>query len=312
MSSFEDLLVENSLIKSLQEGFSIDHPTEIQSKTIPAILNAPSNADFLVEAQTGSGKTIAFSIPIIQLIINQYAQQKNNFRQLGMIAIILAPTKELAQQIYSVLENITKSSCNWIVPGLLNGTDKRKSEKARIRKGMNLVVGTPGRILDHLQNTENFPMSHLQWIVMDEADRLLDMGFEQKITKIVSLLNDVRCKQSKTIEPLKFLLCSATLSMKIRETLSSLNKLIKAAVDKVSIVICNESDAEKVPVKLTQHILKVPTKLKLLTLFGLLLDKFQQGKCKILCFLSCCDSVDFHFCLFNEKFLTEKTAKCND
>lgn len=77
----------------------------------------------------------------------------------------------------------------WLVPGMLVGGENRHHEKQRLRKGVVVLVATPGRLLDHLSLTESFVVSHLQWLILDEADRLLDMGFQQTLSKIVELLD---------------------------------------------------------------------------------------------------------------------------
>lgn len=77
----------------------------------------------------------------------------------------------------------TLQAFTWVVPGYLIGGEKKKSEKARIRKGMNILISTPGRLLDHLSSTRNLNLGRLHWLVMDEADRLLDMGYEKDVAR---------------------------------------------------------------------------------------------------------------------------------
>ena len=90
-------------------------------------------------------------------------------------ALIIAPTRELCSQITDILQKLT-NLCVYIVGGLITGGEKRKSEKARLRKGVVVLVSTPGRLLDHMKTTESFVLNHLKFIVLDEADRLLDLG----------------------------------------------------------------------------------------------------------------------------------------
>lgn len=85
-------------------------------------------------------------------------------------AIIITPTRELAMQILEILQKIC-NNYHWLVPGILIGGEKKKSEKARLRKGVGILVATPGRLLDHLQNTQCFKFCNLRWLVLDEADR---------------------------------------------------------------------------------------------------------------------------------------------
>ena len=104
----------------------------------------------------------------------------NLSRSCGTQALIIAPTRELCAQITDVVTRLTKC-CVWIIGGSITGGEKKKSEKARLRKGVSVLVATPGRLLDHLRTTESFKLTNLRWIVLDEADRLLDMGKIQSV-----------------------------------------------------------------------------------------------------------------------------------
>lgn len=134
----------------------------------------------LIASATGSGKTLAYSLPLIQRILNVTGDCFNDkekvqaSRKDGTYALILAPTRELCMQIYNVLRQL----CNpfpWIIPGMLIGGEKTKSEKARLRKGVTILVATPGRLNYHLQNTQTFAMHKLQTIVLDEADGYVNL-----------------------------------------------------------------------------------------------------------------------------------------
>ena len=101
---------------------------------------------------------------------------------------------------------MTSKVCCYVVAGTISGGEKKKSEKARLRKGVVVLVSTPGRLLDHLKTTESFTLNNLRWVILDEADRLLDMGFEQSILEILSIIRGVRLvglkeKALKTPEP---------------------------------------------------------------------------------------------------------------
>lgn len=129
--------------------------------------------------------------------------------------MILAPTRELSKQISTVLDGLL-TCCHWIVGGIVIGGEKKKSEKARLRKGLNILVATPGRLADHLDNTEVLDVSNVRWLVLDEGDRLVELGFEKDIQKIVSVLN-LRSKKAheKPVPGLPgrrtTVLCSATI-----------------------------------------------------------------------------------------------------
>lgn len=121
----------------------------------------------------------------------------------GIFALIIVPTRELVLQTYTWFTKILKvvyfhllpkdhllnisilQAFNRIVPGYLIGGEKKKSEKARIRKGINILISTPGRLLDHLSSTRNLNLGRLHWLVLDEADRLLDMGYEKDVAKYI-------------------------------------------------------------------------------------------------------------------------------
>lgn len=120
--------------------------------------------------------------------------------------IIIVPTRELALQI-SEVATVLLRQFPWIVFGSLMGGESKKKEKGRLRKGLGVIVATPGRLLDHLQNTASFEVSKLEWLIFDEADRLLDLGFEFAIKKILSMIDERKSKDVKR----QNLLISATL-----------------------------------------------------------------------------------------------------
>ena len=133
--------------------------------------------------------------------------------------MIIAPTRELALQITEVATVLLRQF-PWIVFGSLMGGEQKKREKARIRKGLSVVVATPGRLLDHLNNTASFQVSNIKWLIMDEADRLMDLGFEKAIRSILHLLDE---RQAPGIKR-QNLLISATLEGRIEKLASvSLN-----------------------------------------------------------------------------------------
>ncbi|GLI69279.1 hypothetical protein VaNZ11_013855 [Volvox africanus] len=157
-------------------------PTPIQRAVLPVLM---AGRDALVKAQTGSGKTLSYLLPIIN---NLQAQQPRITRADGTFALMLAPTRELCIQVYDVAAILLRRY-HWLVPGLLIGGENRQHEKARLRKGMAVLVASPGRLLDHLESTAAFKTSELRWLVLDEADRLLDLGFEDKLRRITEQLN---------------------------------------------------------------------------------------------------------------------------
>eukprot|EP00624_Nannochloropsis_granulata_P007507 evm.model.NODE_820_length_30357_cov_40.359653.5 len=164
-------------------GFGLKVATRIQSASLPALLS-PSRPNALLCSETGSGKTLAYLLPLLQHLQSITPRPT---RAEGTRAIVVAPTRELCHQICDVLSLLVRAFI-WVVPGLVSGGEKRKSEKARLRKGVMVLVGTPGRLLDHLQNSQSFNHEAAEWLVLDEVDRLLDLGFEAQVREIVGRL----------------------------------------------------------------------------------------------------------------------------
>ncbi|RCH86910.1 ATP-dependent RNA helicase dbp7, partial [Rhizopus stolonifer] len=346
-SSFTGIGIESDLAEHLSNKLNVTTPTNVQAKAIPILLGPASNqhkedVDVVVQAQTGSGKTLTYLLPIVNRLIaastapkDAIKQQEQPFgdRTVGTVAIILTPTRELAQQVLGVLttlvnlprpkdENLRR--LHWIVPGIVIGGDSKAKEKARLRKGINVLVSTPGRLLDHLENTKSFDISHLKWLVLDEADRLLDLGFEESLKKIMSII-DQRTKSEgsskfKQLMGNKYwptkrqtVLCSATLRDDVKELAGW--SLVKPAFvsgtdakqDASKMFERNEDEEMKfsTPNQLKQTHIIIPAKLRLITLLALLRSCFydrQQRKSlnsKVIVFFSCCDSVDFHYDLFS-------------
>ncbi len=185
-------------------GFNLKVATRVQSAALPALLD-PHRPNALLCSETGSGKTLAYLLPLLQHL---QAKQPRPTRAEGTRAIIVAPTRELCHQIHDVLSKLVRAFI-WVVPGLVSGGEKRKSEKARLRKGIMVLVGTPGRLLDHLQNSQAFGHEMAEWLVLDEVDRLLDLGFEAQVREIVGRL---RGQEGGGRPRLQVLAASATLN----------------------------------------------------------------------------------------------------
>ena len=178
-ASFESLGVSDVLASHLKSlGFQT--PTKIQRDSIPLLLCKPPR-DALIRAATGSGKTLSYAVPVLQDLASL---QPKVTRADGTLALILTPTRELCLQVTDVFTLLTRRFV-WIVPGAVHGGEHRGKEKAKLRKGVGALVATPGRLLDHLTNTSSFRTSRMRWMVLDEADRLLDLGFEKKIREIL-------------------------------------------------------------------------------------------------------------------------------
>ncbi len=187
MEQFRKLAIKDSILKSIEEhGF--EKPSEIQEKTIPLVL---SGKDVIAGASTGSGKTLAFGSAIIQ-----------NLRKDGGIqALVLTPTRELAEQVCRALKKFSKYNPLDII-AVYGGVSINPQIDDLI--DAEVVVGTPGRILDHLSR-RTIELEHIKILVLDEADRMLDMGFKDDVEKIINM-----CPKAR-----QTLLFSATISQDI-------------------------------------------------------------------------------------------------
>lgn len=133
-------------------------------------------------------QTLTYLIPIVERLTTEDPRPD---RSQGTRALVLSPTRELVLQILGVLQRLLdKGGYYYLVAGMIMGGEKRKSEKSRLRKGVHVLVCTPGRLLDHLEHTESLVLDRLSFFVLDEADRLMDMGFERDLARIVALLDE--------------------------------------------------------------------------------------------------------------------------
>ncbi|KKA26102.1 hypothetical protein TD95_003132 [Thielaviopsis punctulata] len=242
-ASFAALGLSERLVRDLAK-MELSHPTAIQKKTIPLMLTTQDDA--FLQAQTGSGKTLAYLLPMVHRVLELSKTSKIQ-RDSGIFAIVLTPTRELAKQTHAVLQQLLKST-PWLVASTIIGGESKKAEKARIRKGINFLVATPGRLSDHLTNTQVLRLSTVRWLVLDEGDRLMDMGFEEDVRKIVGMLRKAEVAtrsydgMSLAVLPTRrvTLLCSATLKMTVQRLGEmSLNDAVHVAVTK------DDLDAER-------------------------------------------------------------------
>jgi ATP-dependent RNA helicase RhlE len=170
--SFSSLVLDKSLTDALK-ALGYDSPTPIQQQAIPAIL---AGKDIMAGAQTGTGKTAAFALPILQQLI-KYTETSRPIR-----ALVLTPTRELAQQVYkSFLSYAENTALNVAV---VYGGVSINLQIATMEKGADILIATPGRLLDHISK-QSVDLYQLQTLVFDEADRMLDMGFKDEIDRIL-------------------------------------------------------------------------------------------------------------------------------
>jgi ATP-dependent RNA helicase RhlE len=216
--TFKELNLIEPILRAL-EGEGYTAPTPIQEQSIGSILGGK---DLLGCAQTGTGKTAAFAIPILQLLV---ADKMNSKAPRAIKSLILTPTRELAVQIgesFAAYGRFTKLKVSVVFGGV-----SQKPQTDALSQGVDILVATPGRLLD-LINQKFISLSHIKLFVLDEADNMLDMGFVHDVKKIIALLP----KQRQT------LMFSATMPLEISALADSiLNNPVKVAVTPVSSAV---------------------------------------------------------------------------
>ncbi len=193
--SFQSLGLSEALLKAIsQKGYTT--PSPIQQKAIPPVLDG---RDVLASAQTGTGKTAGFTLPMLQIL-----SQKQDSKYRPIRALILTPTRELAAQVYANVKEYSEFTDLRSV--VIFGGVNQKPQAAAIRRGVDILVATPGRLLD-LQNQGVLSLKRVEIFVLDEADRMLDMGFLRDIERVMDSMPNKR----------QNLMFSATFSKDIRK-----------------------------------------------------------------------------------------------
>uniref|UniRef100_A0A0E0DL05 ATP-dependent RNA helicase n=1 Tax=Oryza meridionalis TaxID=40149 RepID=A0A0E0DL05_9ORYZ len=322
--SFTDLGLHPTLCAHLQDKMGFQAPTRIQAQAIPV---AMSGQHMLVKAATGTGKTLAYLAPIVHLLqMREPCVERTD----GTFALVLVPTRELCLQVYGIAQQLVHRF-HWLVPGYIMGGENRAKEKARLRKGISILIATPGRLLDHLQHTSSFVYSNLRWIVFDEADSILELGFGKALEDILEHLgsrNDASNQNKNKMEPMKRqnLLLSATLNEKVNRLAKiSLKNPVMIGLDeqnssahgknhtsllsddeeeileKHNAIVEQAVDDFKLPAQLVQRYVKVSCGSRLAILLTVLKSLFErQLSHKVVVFLSTCDSVDFHHTVLSQ------------
>ena len=178
---FNELNLSDPILRSLKDQ-NYKKPTPIQAEVIPAVLN---NSDIMAAAQTGTGKTAAFVLPILSKLSNPKFKYKGH----QLRALIVTPTRELAAQVRESVNTYSKYLS--IRSTAVYGGARIHNQRLRLKKGIDILVATPGRLLD-LHNQKSVNLKNIEILVLDEADQMLDMGFIHDIKKIVNLLPDRR------------------------------------------------------------------------------------------------------------------------
>ena len=204
--NFDELNLAPAIVQAVREH-GYETPTPIQAQAIPAVL---AGRDLLGGAQTGTGKTAAFTLPLLQRL-SDGAKAKNRFGGVGIRALVLTPTRELAAQVEESVRTYGKNLS--LTSTVVFGGVGMSPQISAMKRGVDILVATPGRLLD-LQGQGFLDLSTVQILVLDEADRMLDMGFIHDVKKILALVP--KEKQS--------LLFSATFSDEIRDLANNLLK----------------------------------------------------------------------------------------
>ncbi|KAF9586723.1 ATP-dependent RNA helicase dbp4 [Lunasporangiospora selenospora] len=260
---FDELPISSKTLSGLKRANFIKM-TDIQRKALPLGL---CGKDILGAAKTGSGKTLAFLVPLIEML---YRQKWGPMDGLG--ALVISPTRELAVQIFEVLRKIGREHS--FSAGLIIGGKDLKIERGLIAK-MNILVCTPGRLLQHMDQSAGFDCDNLQMLVLDEADRILDMGFKKTLNAIIENLP----KQRQTM------LFSATQTKSIKD-------LARLSLKDPEYVAVHEKAEHATPKNLSQYYMVVPLPQKLDVLFNFIKSHLTA---KAIVFLSSCKQVRFVF-----------------
>ena len=316
-TTFDQFGLSPWLVESLHKRLHVERATKIQNTAIPALLG---DRDTFIKAETGSGKTLAYAIPLAQRL---GALEPAVSRADGAVALIVAPTRELCQQIFGVVQVLFTTFIG-IVPGVIVGGQKRTSEKARLRKGLNIVVATPGRLVDHIQTTQTFDLRHVLYLVLDEADRLLDMGFQRALSQIICALDRAASRSEYAADRApagaakaalpegkvsryglqrRNVLVSATLSRQVQQ-LAYFSLREPAFVDPTG-----EFDGRamgdalgraeyEMPAGLEQWYVVTEMKERLAALGAFLRGRAEAGE-RVIVFFSSIDAVEFHHALFS-------------
>ncbi|CAI2386644.1 unnamed protein product [Moneuplotes crassus] len=243
--SFHDLFLSRPLVKACN-SLEYDHPTRIQSQVIPNILE---NRDLLVNAVTGSGKTASYVLPILEKLHRRDLRtSKVSNTKIGKTRVlILQPTRELAAQCSSMLDNMNKFIIPKISYTTIIGGSSMKKQEAELMDKPDIVVATPGRLLDILMNSKSIYFNNIEALILDEADKLLEMGFQEMIEEILKNI-----KKDSDVENVQTCLFSATLTKDIKR-LASL-----ALRDPKLISEAKQQNSVNAYLKLSHYIVKVP------------------------------------------------------
>ncbi|MFM1539133.1 DEAD/DEAH box helicase [Helcococcus bovis] len=259
---FNELNLSEELLKAI-EKIGFENPSPIQEQSIPVLLEGK---DVIAQAQTGTGKTASFGIPLVEIVTDEKYVQ----------GLVLVPTRELARQVSDELGKLAKYKNFVSITSIYGGSDMRRQIKD-LKKGVNIVVGTPGRVMDHMKR-KTLKLDNLKFLVLDEADEMFDMGFRDDMKTIIDETNSDRqtCFFSATmdndimefsemyqINPEKIIIKKEELTvsnikqyyleMSGNMKTEILNRLLNIYNPKLSIVFCNTKKmVDKLVMELTK------------------------------------------------------------
>ncbi|MCJ1285101.1 ATP-dependent RNA helicase [Xylographa opegraphella] len=267
---FSDLDLSSKTMQAI-EDMKFETMTEIQQRGIPPLM---AGRDVLGAAKTGSGKTLAFLIPAVEMLSALRFKPRN-----GTGVIVVSPTRELALQIFGVARELMAHHSQTY--GIVIGGANRRAEAEKLAKGVNLLIATPGRLLDHLQNTQGFIYKNIKALIIDEADRILEVGFEDEMKQIVKVLpKDER----------QTMLFSATQTTKVED-------LARISLRPGPLYINVDHHKEHSTVEgLEQGYVVCDSDKRFLLLFSFLKRNMKK---KIIVFFSSCNCVKYHSELLN-------------
>ncbi|KAF8778979.1 hypothetical protein HU200_003084 [Digitaria exilis] len=272
---FSELPISDLTANAIKEmGYT--HLTQIQARSIPHLLEGK---DVMGAAKTGSGKTLAFLIPAIELLYHLCFSPRN-----GTGVIVVCPTRELAIQTHNVAKELMKYHSQTL--GYTIGGNNRRSEADQLAKGVNLLVCTPGRLLDHLEHSKNFIYKRLKCLIIDEADRILEQNFEDDMRKIFKFLSQNR----------QTVLFSATQTPEVEKFAKLSFEKNEESKEKPVYVGVDDDNSRATVEGLQQGYCVISSEKRFLVLYAFL--KKKQNK-KIMVFFSSCNSVKFHSELLN-------------
>ncbi|XP_070605826.1 probable ATP-dependent RNA helicase DDX10 [Erythrolamprus reginae] len=266
VTRFSDFPISRKTLKGLQEA-QYRMVTEIQKQTIGLALQGK---DVLGAAKTGSGKTLAFIVPALEIL---YRQQWTAMDELGVL--IISPTRELAYQTFEVLRKVGKN--HEFSAGLIIGGKDLKQESGKIHN-MNILICTPGRLLQHMDETSYFHASNLQMLILDEADRILDMGFAEAMNAIIENLPKKR----------QTLLFSATQTKSVKD-------LARLSLKDPEYIWVHEKAKFSTPATLEQNYIVCELYQKVNMLYSFLRSHLKK---KSIVFFASCKEVQYLFKVF--------------